>query len=132
MTTMLSTLTASRSLPAISAAHWLLRLPLATIIFYQGYLKFPALPEDVAGLGIPFILYVLSGVGELAAAVGLMVGGLLRNWMGDLLTRASAAVMALIVAAVIYMFYWGPLIGMEFHLMLLAGSVFFALRGNAA
>ncbi|MEM9012637.1 MAG: hypothetical protein AAGE18_15520 [Pseudomonadota bacterium] len=116
--------------PTLGGAHWFLRLPLAAIILNEGVTKFPDLAAGAAAFGLPLFLWVLVALGEIAAGAGLLVGGAIRNRFGDLITRASGLVIAGIVAGVILLVYLGPWTGMQFHLMLLAGGLFFMLRGN--
>ncbi|MEM1365848.1 MAG: hypothetical protein AAGH82_08875 [Pseudomonadota bacterium] len=121
-------------IPAVSYAHWLIRLPVAAYIINQGYIKFPLLADDAVSFGVPYFMWVLAAVGEVAAGVGLIVGGFMMNRWGDLLTRASAGVMALIVASVIVVVYYAPIFDIfmfnQFQVLLLVGALFFLLRGN--
>ncbi|MEM1160306.1 MAG: hypothetical protein AAGJ28_05185 [Pseudomonadota bacterium] len=125
-----------RSLPDLAGAHWLLRVTLAAFIAYQGYIKFPLLVGDAEGFGVPYFLWILAALGEIGAGVALIAGGFMRSWIGDVITRAGGAALALIVASVIVVVYWAPLmdlfIGNQFHILLLIGGLYFALRGNAA
>ncbi|MEM1288173.1 MAG: DoxX family protein [Pseudomonadota bacterium] len=127
-----------QSLPKISfgAGHWFLRLPLAAISFSYGYEKFFDLSAAEA-YGLPVPLYALAGVGEVLAAFGLIIGGIignrfspLINFGGDVITRLSGFALAAVTMGVIAMLYWGPFAGMQFHILLLAGALYFLLRGN--
>ncbi|MEM6825656.1 MAG: hypothetical protein AAF566_11135 [Pseudomonadota bacterium] len=126
---------ATRGLPTVSAAHWLIRVPLAAIIFQQGLMKFPLAADDAASFGVPLVLWAFAAIGELACAALLVVGGLLSSWRGDLATRAAGAGIACIVVSVLYVAYWAPITDIflynQLHVMLLAAALFFALRGNA-
>ena len=56
----------SQSLPDIRAAHWLPRIVLASVIAYQGFIKFPLAADDAVSAGVPYILWILTALVELA------------------------------------------------------------------
>ncbi|WP_322888839.1 MULTISPECIES: hypothetical protein [unclassified Yoonia] len=124
----------SRALPRGTYAHWLLRLPLALVLLQQGYDKFPLSADMAAGFGVPFVLWALAAIGEVGVGILLLVGGFLRGATGDLITRIAGAGLAAIIAGVIYVAYWAPplelLMFNQFHLLLLAGGLYFALTGT--
>ncbi|MEM1385506.1 MAG: hypothetical protein AAF713_06035 [Pseudomonadota bacterium] len=136
MNTMVSVFRGERMLPDLRGAHWLLRAALAAFIMYQGFSKAPISPDDAASFGVPVLLWIAAALGELVAGAALIFGGFLTNRIGDLITRAGGAMLALIVASVLVMVYWAPplelFLGNQFHLLLLCGGLYFALRGNAA
>jgi hypothetical protein len=100
----------------------------------QGLMKFPLSAADAAGVGVPFVLWAMSGLGQVLAAAGLIVGGLLVNRLGDIITRLAGFAVAAVVAGVLVVVYWAPVTDLmatnQFHLLLLAGGLFFLLRGN--
>jgi putative oxidoreductase len=124
----------ARALPRVSFADWLIRLPLAGILLQNGVDKFPLDPGMAEGFGVPYALWVMAALGEVAVAVLLVAGGLLRGSLGDLVTRVAGAGAAAIVAGVIYVAYWAPPLDLlmfnQFHLILMALGMFFALHGN--
>ncbi|MEM6440982.1 MAG: hypothetical protein AAF763_14950 [Pseudomonadota bacterium] len=126
----------SRVIPTIPAAHWLIRLPLAGIIMYQGFSKVPLAASDAAAFGVPVLLWVLAALGEITSGAALIAGGVLKDGRGELLTRIGGLMIAAIVASVIAVVYWAPLWDIlsynQFHVLLLAGGIYFALRGNDA
>lgn len=126
----------ARALPRATSAHWFLRLALGWVLLRYGSGKFPLAAEDAAGFGVPFVLWALAAVGEIAVALLLVAGGLLRGGLGDLVTRLAGAGAAVIVAGVVYVAYWAPpldlLLFNQFHLLLFACGLFFALAGNAS
>ncbi|MEL6609664.1 MAG: DoxX family membrane protein [Pseudomonadota bacterium] len=127
-------------LPVITMpwAHWFLRLPLAAIIFNQGWMKLPDLAGQAESNAIPVVLFAMAAIGEILGAAALIVGGIVKslnpggliNLAGDVLTRLAGFAIAAVVAGVIYMFYWGSFYSMQYHLLLLAGGLYFMLRGN--
>ena len=136
MTTATMQLRGAVRFPEINAAHWFLRLPLALIIAQQGVNKLPLSADMAAGYGLPLALWALAAFGEIATGVGLVVGGLVRTWVGDLMTRLAGLGIAVIVAGVIVVAYWAPLLDILFYnqlqVLLLVGGLYFALRGNRA
>ncbi|MEM9351094.1 MAG: hypothetical protein AAGA47_12605 [Pseudomonadota bacterium] len=120
-------------------AHWFVRIPLALIIGNQGYLKFIDLAGGAEAYGFPIWMWALAALAEVAAAAGLIVGGVVKSLnpsnrllalFGDVVTRLSGFATTAVVAAVIAIVYWGPWAGFQLQLMLLAGGIFFMLRGN--
>ncbi|MEM9716561.1 MAG: hypothetical protein AAF826_08595 [Pseudomonadota bacterium] len=126
----------SRDIPTIHAAHWLIRLPLAAIIINQAVMKFPLTAADADSWGLPFWMWALSAFAELGAGIALIAGGLRRNAVGDVLTRLAGLAIAGVVIGVLYVVYWAPLLDLwlanQFHILLLVGGLYFALRGNHA
>lgn len=126
---------AARALPRASFAHWFLRLPLAGVLLQNGLMKFPLSADMAAGFGVHPLLWGMAAVGEIAVAVMLVVGGLMRGSAGDLVTRLAGAGAAAILAGVLYVAYWAPPLDLlmfnQFHLMLLATGLYFALVGSA-
>ena len=124
----------ARAVPRAAFAHWLLRLPLAGVLLQYGIGKFPLSEAEAAGFGVPLVLWALAGLGEIGAALLLLAGGVLRGGAGDLMTRVAGAGVAVIVAGVVYVAYWAPPLDLlmfnQFHLLLLAGGLYFALAGN--
>ena len=123
-------------IPSVRPAHWLIRLPLAAMILNQGIMKLPLTEADAASWGLPFVLWAMAALGEIAAGAALIVGGFVRNWIGDVLTRLAGLGIAMIVAGVLYVVYWAPLYDLwlanQFQILLLVGGLYFALRGNKA
>lgn len=125
----------------VPGAHWFIRIPLALIIADQGIMKFLDLSGGAASYGFPVWMWAMAALAEVLGAAGLIAGGIVKTWnpasglfrlFGDVVTRLSGLAIAVMVAAVIGIVYWGPWQGMQFHLMLLAGGLFFMLRGNRA
>lgn len=124
----------ARSLPSPGFAHWLLRAPLIVVLVQQGMDKFPLSPDAAAGFGVAYPLWIMAALGELAVALMLVVGGVSRGAMGDLLTRLAGAGAAAIVAGVIYVAYWAPPMDLilfnQFHILLMCAGLYLALSGK--
>ena len=121
----------AQRIPTIRSADWFLRLPLAAIIIEQGWFKVPDLALQAEGYGLPTFVFFLAAFAEIAGGIAILLGGLIRNnWATDLLTRLGGLAIAIVVAGVIVMLYFGPFVGWQFQGMLLAGGLFFLFRGN--
>lgn len=136
-----------KMLPDISLSHLLLRIPLAVMFITQGLSKFPFDPAAGAAFGINALVWWFVCYGEVAAGLGLLVGGLatvpkLRDLpfvsvIGDMLTRFSGIVMCCVITGVIWVVLkpeslWTFVLTDNLHLSLWAGGLYFALRGNYA
>ncbi len=143
MTTTTTNNTTSRfELAPVSGADWLIRLSLAGTFLFHGIDKFPNIAAGAEWMGIPYSLWLLVALGEIAAGAGIIAGRLIPGAKGDLVTRASGAVIAVIMIGAIYLVHWGqwsnvpseshPCGGMEFQTLLVALGLFFVLRGNKA
>ncbi|MEL7164272.1 MAG: DoxX family membrane protein [Pseudomonadota bacterium] len=121
----------AKSIPTIRSADWFMRIPLAAIIIEQGYFKLPGFVEQAESFGLPLILFGLAAFAEIAGGLAILLGGLIRNnWISDALTRLGGLAIAIVVAGVIFMIYFGPFAGWQLQGMLLAGGLFFLFRGN--
>ncbi len=134
-------------LPDISLSHLLLRIPLAVVFITQGLSKFPFDPAAGAAFGINALVWWFVCYGEVAAGLGLLVGGLATvpklkdlafvSVVGDMLTRFSGIVMCCVATGVIWTVIKPDdllafVISDYLHVSLWAGGLYFALRGNWA
>jgi putative oxidoreductase len=125
-------------IPEFCMTHWLLRVPLIVVFLQQGMDKWPI---DVNDSPVELTLLVWSVVvlGELGAAVGLLVGGIIAlqkyfKEMGDIITRFSGITIASIMTGVIWTgepeSFTDVILYDHFHVLLWVGGMYFALRGN--
>jgi len=136
-----------QQLPDFSLSHILLRIPLAVVFIQQGLSKFPFDPAAGLGMGIPTLVWWFVCYGEVAAGIGLLVGGLatiprIRDIpavavVGDMLTRFSGIVMCCIATGVIWTVIKPEsllafILTDYMHFSLWAGGLYFGLRGNWA
>jgi putative oxidoreductase len=134
-------------LPDVSLSHILLRIPLAVVFIQQGLSKFPFDPAAGLGMGIPTLVWWFVCYGEVAAGIGLLVGGLatvprIRDIpavavAGDMLTRFSGIVMCCVITGVIWTVIKPEslvtfILTDYLHFSLWAGGLYFGLRGNWA
>lgn len=131
--------------PDLSWSHLLLRVPLAVVFIQQGLNKLPFDPALGQAFGLPSLVWWFVAHGELAAGIGLLLGGLaavdrIREIpfvaeLGDLVTRFSGIVMCCVVTGVIWVVikpesFTAVLLNDPLHLFLWVGGLYFALRGN--
>lgn len=106
--------------------HWGLRLSLAATFIYHGLDKFP--PDGfVAFSGLPTPVGWLVAIGEVAAGVLLLAGGVSK----EILTRLGGLLVVIIMIAALVMVHlkqgWS---GMEFQVLMLVTGLYFSARGN--
>ena len=128
------------SRPFAPAAVWLLRLGLGVAFFLHGFEKFPLPPEKMAnwftklGYAYPEIITSAVAIGEVGAGVGIILGGLIRGYVGNIITKVSGgAVVVIMVGAFIIAhsnwFFTSRLFMSEQIFLFILGS-FFLIRGN--
>jgi putative oxidoreductase len=137
--------TRSIDVPGIERhAHWLLRLGLASVFVYMGVDKF--MGSGIAAfstmMNLPLILGVLVALGEIGTGLLVVLGGLMKSRLGDLITRLGALGMVPILLGAIFMVHWGqwhfmatsshPLGGMMFQVTLAMMATYMLARGNSA
>ena len=140
-------------------ATFFLRIPLSAMFLQQGLSKLPVTGEVAEAWGLPYIVWWFVTWGEIGAAIGLIVGGLIglipwnnRHFFltrigrhypkfklvteetGDLLTRFSGITMTCIATGVIWILnpasLWDVIYKDYLHVSLYVGGLYFALRGN--
>jgi len=123
-------------------SHWLIRIPLMVVFFQQGMDKMPVNLEGAESWNLPYLVWWIVAYGEVGAALGILVGGILnidimKSWMktiGDVLTRFSGITICCVMTGVIWIgqpeSVWDVILYDNLHVMLYFGGLFFALRGN--
>ena len=117
-------------------AHWLLRLALASVFLYHGLPKFQDLAGFATMVNIPIWVAALVALAEVGGSLALLVGGF---WNG-VLTKIGGLVLVPVMVGAIWLVHWGqwsfmpteshPIGGIEFHVVLLSVTLFFAIMGN--
>ena len=136
--------------PLISLALWLPRIALGVAFFFHGYGKLPApfmMVEqhrmvtwfESEFLPMPELLVNMVILGEMAAGIGIILGGVVGifsvNW-GNLLTRLSGVLVVIIMTCALYLAHseWFTTLSTKFvtseQMFLLVLGLFFAIRGN--
>ena len=145
--------------PLANIATFFLRIPLSAMFLQQGLSKLPVTGAVAEAWGLPYIVWWFVTWGEIGAAVGLMVGGVIGlipwnhrhfclarigryyprfRWiteeLGDFITRFSGITMTCVVTGVIWLMnpasLWDVIYKDYLHVSLYVGGLYFALRGN--
>ena len=133
-------------------ATFLLRIPLSVMFLQQGLAKYNGdMGLEAEMWNLPYIVWWFVTFGEIGAAIGLIVGGVIgvvpwSRWfsefmqkfiwnIGDLITRFSAITMTGVVTGVLWLMKPASLIDVivydYLHISLYVLALYFALRGNA-
>ena len=130
----------SLSKPFLPIAPGLLRLGLGTSFILHGLGKFPLPPEKMVtwfesmGYMYPEVVTSMVAVGEVAAGVGIIIGGLVSNNIGTLITRLSGGAVVVIMIGAILIAHSDWLITkklfMSEQIFLLILGLYFAIKGN--
>ncbi len=117
-------------------AHWLLRAGLASVFLYHGVGKVASFETFSGMMGLSVPVAALVTFAEVAAGVGIIVGG----FKSELITRLSGlAIIPVMLGAIINVHAprWNfvasddfPMGGMEFQVVLLLVAVYFLITGN--
>ena len=136
----LNNLLESIAKPLIPITPWLLRLGLGTSFILHGIGKFPLPPEKMVtwfesmGYMYPEIVTSLVALGEVGAGVGIILGGLLNNHVGNLITRLSGGAVGVIMLGAIFIAHSDWLVTkklfMSEQIFLFIIGLYFAIKGN--
>jgi|TARA_X000000368_G_scaffold354451_1_gene295957 uncharacterized membrane protein YphA (DoxX/SURF4 family) len=136
----LNNLLESIAKPLIPITPWLLRLGLGTSFILHGIGKFPLPPEKMVtwfesmGYMYPEIVTSLVALGEVGAGVGIILGGLLNNHVGNLITRLSGGAVGVIMLGAIFIAHSDWLVTkklfMSEQIFLFLLGLYFAIKGN--
>ena len=92
--------------PFTPITPWLLRLGLGTSFILHGIGKFPLPPEKMVtwfesmGYMYPELITSMVAIGEVAAGIGIILGGLISGYIGNLISRISGgAVLVIMIGA---------------------------------
>ena len=126
--------------PLMPITPWLLRLGLGISFILHGIGKFPLPPERMVtwfesmGYMYPELVTSLVALGEVGAGAGIILGGLLNNKVGDLVTRLSGGAVGVIMIGAILIAHSDWLVTkklfMSEQIFLFLLGTYFAIRGN--
>ena len=118
-------------------AHWVLRVGLASVFLFHGAGKAVSIEGFSQMMGLSYGIAALVTFAELAAGIGILLGG----FKSELITRLSTLAMIPVLIGAIFMVHWGrwsftpsegfPMGGMEFQFVLLMSAVYFLIVGNS-
>jgi uncharacterized membrane protein YphA (DoxX/SURF4 family) len=136
----LNNLLESIAKPLMPITPWLLRLGLGISFILHGIGKFPLPPERMVtwfesmGYMYPELVTSLVALGEVGAGAGIILGGLLNNKVGDLITRLSGGAVGVIMIGAILIAHSDWLVTkklfMSEQIFLFLLGTYFAIRGN--
>jgi putative oxidoreductase len=130
----------SMAKPFSGIAPWLLRLSLGISFFLHGYGKFPLPPQKMVvwfeskGIIWPELITSLVALGEVIAGIGILLGGLLFNQLGNLITRLSGGAVVVIMIGAFAIAHPDWFITkdlfMSEQIFLFILGLYFAIKGN--
>ena len=136
----LNNLLESIAKPLMPITPWLLRLGLGTSFILHGIGKFPLPPEKMVtwfesmGYMYPELVTSLVALGEVGAGAGIILGGLLNNHVGNLITRLSGGAVGVIMLGAIFIAHSDWLVTkklfMSEQIFLFLIGLYFAIKGN--
>ncbi len=121
-------------------AHWLPRLSVAATFLFHGLTKIPMAEGLAKMMGMPVAMVYMLAMMEIAGALLLLWGGIGPDWA----TRVGGLLHAVIMIGAIMMVHaahgWNSINmgtgnmgkGMEFQVLILTVSLFYAFKGNGA
>ena len=116
-------------------SHFLLRLGLGIAFIIHGINKFPLPPQKLIDyFGFNSTLASLVAISELTAGSILIISGFIKNYIGSLLTRASALIILIIMSCAFYFAHQDWFINSklftseQFFLFIL--GLYFLINGN--
>ena len=121
-------------------SFWLLRLGLGVAFFLHGFEKFPLPPESMTnwftklGFAFPELTTSAVAIGEVGAGLGIILGGLVKGHVGNIITKVSGGAVVVIMSGAFAIahsdwFFTSRLFMSEQIFLFILGS-FFLIRGN--
>jgi len=130
----------SMAKPLMPITPWLLRLGLGISFILHGAGKFPLPPEKMVtwfesmGYMYPELVTSLVALGEVGAGAGIILGGLVNNNIGNVITRLSGGAVAVIMIGAILIAHADWLVTkklfMSEQIFLFILGTYFAIKGN--
>ena len=128
------------SKPMAPISFWLLRLGLGVAFFLHGFEKFPLPPEKMTnwftklGFAFPELTTSAVAIGEVGAGLGIILGGLVKGHVGNIITKVSGGAVVVIMSGAFIIahsdwFFTSRLFMSEQIFLFILGS-FFLIRGN--
>ena len=114
---------------------WLLRLGLGVSFIFHGYGKFPLPPQKLIDyFGFSETLASFVAIAELTAGELLILGGFIKNHLGELVTRFGAILIVIIMIVALGLahrdWFITPKLFMSEQIFLLIIALYFLIRGN--
>jgi len=115
-------------------AHWLPRFSLAATFAYHAWPKLVDSGAIAEMMSMPAMMVMALGAMEIAGAALILYGGT----GNELATQVGALLFSAVMVGAIFMVHaangWNSIgnMGMEFQVLILATSLYFAIKGNDA
>ena len=116
-------------------APWLLRLGLGTSFIFHGLSKFPLPPQKLIDyFGFSAELASFVAISELGAGILLILGGILKGHVGNLVTRFAAGVIVIVMTFAFILahsdWFIKPKLFMSEQIFLMIIGLYFFIKGN--
>ena len=116
-------------------APWLIRLVLGVSFILYGYQKFPLPPQALMEyFGFSPFLASFVAISEVVAGLLLLVGGLIKNHLGSIITRLSSFMIVTIMIFVFYIGHQDWFITVELfknvQIFMFGSGFYFMIKGN--
>ena len=119
---------------------WIVRITLGVSFFLHGWGKFPYPPEGFAswlesiGVVAPMVTATAVALGEMAAGIGIIIGGFFKGGIGNSITRFSALGILIIMIGAFYLAHSDWFINEKLfkseQIYIFVLSIFFLIIGN--
>ena len=116
-------------------ASWLLRLVLGIAFILYGYQKFPLPPQALMEyFGFSPFLASFVAISEVTVGILLIVGGLIKNHFGSIITRLSSFMIIVIMIFVFYIAHQDWFITVKLfksvQIFMFCVGFYFMIKGN--
>ena len=116
-------------------APWLLRLGLGISFIFHGLSKFPLPPQKLIDyFGFSTELASFVAISELGAGILLILGGFLKDPVGNLVTRFAAGVIVIVMTFAFILahsdWFISPKLFMSEQIFLMIIGLYFFIKGN--
>ena len=114
---------------------WLLRLGLGISFIFHGLGKFPLPPQKLIDyFGFSPELASFVAISELGAGILLLLGGFLKGYVGNLVTRLAAGVIVIVMTFAFILahsdWFITPKLFMSEQIFLMIIGLYFFIKGN--
>ncbi|MBT7543272.1 MAG: DoxX family protein [Gammaproteobacteria bacterium] len=126
--------------PLAPFSLWIVRFTLGVSFFLHGWGKLPLPPTKLMalferiGMVAPELMANLVALGEIGAGAGILLGGILKGNIGNIITRVSALGITIIMIGAFYFAHSDWFINAKLfkseQIFLFALALFFLINGN--
>jgi putative oxidoreductase len=126
--------------PLAPFSLWIVRFTLGVSFFLHGWGKLPLPPTKLMalferiGMVAPELMANLVALGEIGAGAGILLGGILKSNIGNIITRVSALGITIIMIGAFYFAHSDWFINAKLfkseQIFLFALALFFLINGN--